>query len=82
MRSDKISPRVIGEDHPTGISLRQSTVISALAFPAPLPYNPAMSQTTDGASLVEALEGFLGEHGRCWRVSGEDLALLEDRTVL
>jgi len=41
-----------------------------------------MSQTKDGASLGEALEGFLGEHSRCWRVSGEDLTLIEDRTVL
>ena len=40
-----------------------------------------MPQTTN-ASLGEALEGFLGEHGRCWRVSGEDLALTEDRRIV
>jgi hypothetical protein len=41
-----------------------------------------MPQTTDGASLGEALKGFLGEHGHCWRVSGEDLTLIEDRGFL
>lgn len=35
-----------------------------------------------GRKVGDALEGFLSEHGRCWRISGEDLALVEDRTVL
>ena len=38
---------------------RDDTV--SLAFPASLAYNLAMPQATDGASVGEALEGFLGE---------------------
>jgi hypothetical protein len=34
-----------------------------------------MSQTTDGASLGEALAGFLGGHRRCWRLYGDGLEL-------
>jgi len=39
---------------------------------------PAMSE--DKAS--SAIEGFLSEHGRCWRLSGEDLEMLEDQAAL
>jgi len=41
-----------------------------------------MSQTTDGTSLGEALAGFLGEHGRCWRISGEDLETWEEGSCM
>jgi len=40
-----------------------------------------MPQTTN-ASLGEALEGFLGEHGRCCRVSGEDLETWEEGSTI
>jgi len=36
----------------------------------------------DDSAPALALDAFLGEHRRCWRVSGEDLTLIEDRTVL
>jgi hypothetical protein len=41
-----------------------------------------MTEAMPYAGLGDALEGFLGEHRRCWRISGEDLTLIEDRTVL
>jgi len=37
-----------------------------------------MTEAKPGASLGNALEGFLGEHGRCWHVSGEDFEITED----
>lgn len=46
------------------------------------PTIPTMTEAKPCASWGDTLEGFLGEHGRCWRVSGEDLRLIEDRTVL
>jgi hypothetical protein len=41
-----------------------------------------MTEAKGGVSLEDALEGFLGEHGRCWRVSGEDLDIKEDGLFL
>ena len=50
--------------------------------PAPFAYTPAVNAADDPRNLALALDAFMSEHRRCWRLYGEGLDSGEDGEVL